>query len=64
MQYGQGRMKRRGYATIYNLSYYKNGQGFMSKNSKEFITRALYTLDSLFLLHSLVGGWAKYSISC
>ena len=36
----------------------------MSKNSKEFITRALYTLDSLFLLHSLVGGWAKYSISC
>ncbi len=39
----------------------------MSKNNKEFIARALYTVTmiaALFVLYSLVGGWAKYSISC
>ncbi len=40
-------MKRRGHATtIYRNP---NGQGFMSKNSKEFIARALNAPDALSL---------------
>ncbi len=66
----QGCMKRRGHATtIYRNP---NGRGFMSKNSKEFIARALYALRLASVLGRFFSNWsyfpggrlAKYSISC
>ncbi len=66
-------MKRRGHATTTYRN--PNGRGFMSKNSTEFIARALYAPDALSLasvLGRFFSNWsyfpggrlAKYSISC